>query len=233
MKGSIKMGTRGIYGLRKGGVDKLTYNHYDSYPEGLGADIVRFCENHTLEQLHEIFDKIILVDEETKPTAEQIEEIKKYNRNLSGHTDDEWYNLLRNTQGDLSVYDSECRYMIDSREFIKDSLFCEYGYIINLDEEILEYWEGFQSRPQCYNRYGETANGEYYPCKLRETFSLNNLPSNVVEIMQKLANDEETEEQDEDEESCCEPDLDDIAEHIQNGFMSGSSNGIDWSLEIG
>lgn len=27
--------------------------------------------------------------------------------------------------------------------------------------------------------------------------------------------------------------LDDIAEQIQNGFMSGNSNGIDWSLEIG
>ena len=30
------MSTRGIYGFRKNGEDKLTYNHYDSYFSYLG-----------------------------------------------------------------------------------------------------------------------------------------------------------------------------------------------------
>lgn len=30
------MGTRGALGFIKAGEHKVTYNHYDSYPEGLG-----------------------------------------------------------------------------------------------------------------------------------------------------------------------------------------------------
>src|SRR4051812_34899183 len=30
------MGTRGAFGIRYGEQDKLVYNHFDSYPEGLG-----------------------------------------------------------------------------------------------------------------------------------------------------------------------------------------------------
>ena len=37
------MGTRGILGFRKNGLDKLAYNHFDSYPEELGANVVKFC----------------------------------------------------------------------------------------------------------------------------------------------------------------------------------------------
>lgn len=32
------MSTRGIYGFRKNGEDKLTYNHYDSYFSYLGEN---------------------------------------------------------------------------------------------------------------------------------------------------------------------------------------------------
>lgn len=37
------MGTRGAYGFYKDGQNKLTYNHFDSYPEGLGNTVVDFC----------------------------------------------------------------------------------------------------------------------------------------------------------------------------------------------
>jgi len=33
------MGTRGAYGFRKNGIDKVTYNHFDSYPEQLGESL--------------------------------------------------------------------------------------------------------------------------------------------------------------------------------------------------
>ena len=42
-KGVVIIGAKGCYGFHRGGVDKLTYNHSDSYPEGvMGADIVEF-----------------------------------------------------------------------------------------------------------------------------------------------------------------------------------------------
>lgn len=164
------MGTRGCYGFRKDGKDKLTYNHYDSYPECLGEMVVKFCKETTIAEMNEIFDRIVLVDELSKPTRAQIMEcIEFYNGDVSTQSADDWYCLLRNAQGDLNVYKHEFKYMTDGNDFIKDSLFCEYAYIINLDTNCLEFWLGFQTEPYTSNRYGtETCDnrGKYYPCKM-------------------------------------------------------------------
>jgi len=36
------MGTRGSFGFRIKTKDKLAYNHFDSYPDGLGASVCDF-----------------------------------------------------------------------------------------------------------------------------------------------------------------------------------------------
>lgn len=167
------MGTRGCYGFRKNGIDKITYNHYDSYPSGLGADVATFCKETSLDEMNEIFDRIILVAESSTPTAEQIAECHKYyGAGDAGQTVEDWYWLLRDTQGDLSVYKDNLRYMIDSHDFITGSLFCEYAYIINLDTNRLEYWVGFQRKPDKNNRYGTKNHNGYYPCKMKASYSL-------------------------------------------------------------
>lgn len=56
--------------------------------------------------------------------------------------------------------------MIDNHNFIKNSLFCEWAYIINLDTNKLEVWEGFQEKPQENNRYGVEKDNGFYPCAL-------------------------------------------------------------------
>ncbi len=84
-----------------------------------------------------------------------------------------WYKLLREAQGKMDVYlTGELRYMIDGIEFIKDSLFCEWAYIINLDNNTLEVWKGFQQSPQKDNRYGTSLEDGYYPCALIKTYPL-------------------------------------------------------------
>ena len=161
------MGTRGLYGFRKNGEDKLTYNHFDSYPDWLGSKVVEFCKETSIEEMNKIFDNIILVDENAKPTRTQIVEcIKYYDDSVSKQSVEDWYCLLRNTQGDLNVYKDGLQYMIDNQEFIKDSLFCEYAYIINLDTNCLEFYLGFQKKPCISNRYGTDDDNGYYPCKM-------------------------------------------------------------------
>lgn len=196
------MGTRGLYGFRKNGIDKCTYNHWDSYPSCLGSTVVEFCKNHTIEEMNYIFDKIVLVDENSTPTEKQIEECiengySDFSVGSGAQTD--WYCLLRNCQGDL-----EClakaenhAYMIDGIDFIKDSLYCEYAYIINLDDKVLEFYEGFQNTPQKGNRYGiDERKGfvkRYYPCKLSGTFPLNEIydVDKIIEMMNLGENAEE------------------------------------------
>jgi len=161
------MGTRGLYGFRKNGIDKTTYNHYDSYPDYLGAMIVKFCKETSIEEMNEIFDRIVLVDEDSKPTKQQIAEcMDYYDSDVSKQTPEDWYCLLREAQGAPDAYKNGLKYMIDNHDFIKNSLFCEYAYIIDLDTNILEFYVGFQTVPTILNRYGTEKDGNYYPCKM-------------------------------------------------------------------
>ena len=185
------MGTRGLYGFRKNGVDKLTYNHYDSYPEGLGRDIVEFIRKHTIKELNNIYDKIIMVDGESTPTEEQIKECEKYaDLGVSKQSLTDWYCLVRNSQGDLSCYADGLKYMIDNHNFILDSLFCEYAYIINLDTNKLEYYLGFQKQLDETNRYVlDTINEEfpYYPCRMVAEYDLDEITEcTMTDILQDM-----------------------------------------------
>ena len=190
------MGTRGTYGFRKNGEDKLTYNHWDSYPASLGYKVVEFCKNHSIKEMNNIFDKIVMVNERDIPTEEQIKECIENgfsNFGVSSGRKDDWYCLLRNCQGDLECLANvkDHAYMTTSGDFIKDSLFCEYAYIINLDDNVLEFYKGFQEEPQEGNRYGtEPYKGyksKYYPCKLSLTFPLDEIENvyKIVEMMEE------------------------------------------------
>lgn len=164
------MGTSGVYGFRKNGKDKVTYNHYDSYPSGLGKAVAEFCIETPIDEMNAIYDRIELVSNDDTPSPGQIEDCKPFTNVHVG--DQGWYSLLRDAQGDLNIYRSDFKYMLDNADYIKDSSMCEYGYIINLDDKTLEFWVGYQNEPQEGNRYGtETIDG-YYPCKLVEAYPL-------------------------------------------------------------
>ena len=125
------MGTRGAYGFKKGKELKVTYNHFDSYPTGLGTEIWRLINNHTIEELKELYEKIVLVDED----GLMPEDIK----------DKDWYSFLRPTQGEpeaLFDYEKTRHVMIDNKDFLEDKVFCEYSYIIDIEEGILIYKSG-------------------------------------------------------------------------------------------
>ena len=189
------MGTRGCYGFFKNGENKLTYNHFDSYFSGLGKDIMEFCQKTNIKELNEMFNKIIMVDESDTPTQEQINECKQYADLTVGEQKvEDWYCLLRDTQGNLDVYKKDLRYMIDNKEFMANSLFCEYAYIINLDTNELEIYVGFNKVPQ-NNRYSqfvvkdEFDDRGYVECKLIKTYSLVDFPKDIekeIEMLEKI-----------------------------------------------
>lgn len=183
------MGTRGLYGIRKGGVDKATYNHFDSYPSQLGDHFTRFCAALGADGLSKLFDRIELVDQVEKPMSDQ--EAYCVERGWSNSDAPEsWYDSLRLLQGDFDAYLAAAGatgpvYMTDDADFIRDSLFCEYAYIANLDEGVLEFWAGFQKRPDPANRYGQDADCGYYPCRLLATWPLDAL-SDVRAVVDKM-----------------------------------------------
>lgn len=144
------MSTRGYFGIKKKGELKGAYNHWDSYPSGLGVDLARTItkidKDERLEVLSDTFDYIELINENTEPTKEQIELCQKanvVNLNVGNRSLDDWYCLLRETQGDLQIYiDKIIPYMVNGNDFLEDTLFCEYAYIIDLDDNEFRVYSG-------------------------------------------------------------------------------------------
>ena len=168
------MGTRGTYGFREDGTDKLTYNHFDSYPDGLGDVMIEFIKASTDEQFKQYAEEMIMVDSETLASPAQIESCKHYfDESVGNQQITEWYGLLRKAQGEPMEYSKGLHFMIDNSDFVEDSLFCEYGYIINVDEGVLEFYEGFNKNPDVDGRYAacEPNTSGYVGIELRKTFT--------------------------------------------------------------
>lgn len=69
----------------------------------------------------------------------------------------------------------------NNKDFLIDSLFCEFAYIINLDDEVLEIYTGFNKNPNEKGRYANKtmdldnkkySGGKYYGVKLVQTIPL-------------------------------------------------------------
>jgi hypothetical protein len=76
----------------------------------------------------------------------------------------------------------------DSLEFAKDSLFCEWAYVVDFDKNVFEVYEGFNKSPvdpgERFYFNGEM-DKDYYPVRLRKSYSLDNLPS-IVDFVEEL-----------------------------------------------
>lgn len=184
------MGTRGFVGFVSEGRETLVYNQYDSYPSGLGVDTLEFCRKHTQADdwkfIKEEVDILVHIDSNVPPTADQIAKLEKYaDLNVSERTLSDWYCLLRKTQGELDLI-LESGHVESDVNFALDSLYCEWGYLINLDENLFEVYEGYQRQPHTQGRFSQRNNlglgytrtdGDYYPVRLVAQYPLSDLPS--------------------------------------------------------
>lgn len=66
--------------------------HSYSNPDRLGLNIFKFCADTSIEEMNEIYNKIILV------TEDDAKKLKSGCGNASRYYLDKWYNLLRETQ---------------------------------------------------------------------------------------------------------------------------------------
>lgn len=136
------MSTRGAFGFTKNGVNKITYNHFDSYPTGLGLDIIAFIMRNNYEEISKIFDKITMVKHNDIPTVDQLKTLEEYfgsRIDISKVKDME--DIIGSNQY-ITDFQKGFPYMIDDEKFMGNSLFCEYAYIINLDDNTLEVYYG-------------------------------------------------------------------------------------------
>ena len=173
------MSTRGCFGVRIDGKDFLTYNHSDSYPEWLGIQIVESLREMDVREMQVLAKKLQLVEAENHPTLQEYSRVcialgKKFEEEESIELPEpgsDWYTILHDFQGDLNGI-LELGVMMDYVGFLNDSLFCEWAYIVNLDECVLEVYQGYQSS-RGKGRYAlaaKEAEDGYWPVSLVETY---------------------------------------------------------------
>ena len=149
------MSTAAAYGFVIGGKEKITYCNNDGYPTGLGLHMLQAIQTYGIG-LKEAAVMIQMVDdEESLPSKREIEKYFEYSGKSEGQKIKDWYDLLRNTQGDITVHlNAKVRHMIDYSQFLSDSGGCRWAYIINFDTGNFEIYGGCSNLdPKAAGRY--------------------------------------------------------------------------------
>jgi hypothetical protein len=183
------MSTRGLLGVRFTDLEGKKqfhgcYNHFDSYPSGLGEEVVEFVQkvlHHpiTIEQMYKNAQKVEWVDEDKKPTKKQLTNLVKAgfcikserledirNSGLScciiegastrTKQNENWYWTLRDYQG-FKTFEAIFKgipYLVEYTSFIRCPT-CEYAYVLDLDRQVLEFYKGWQIVYGHLNQYIE------------------------------------------------------------------------------
>ncbi len=173
------MGTRGFFGFRVNGEDKLTYNHNDSYPDGgLGDKVVEwargaFAPNRRAETEQAVRALEMVDSKHVLASADHIRKVgKKYLQMSVGggngikDTDITYYRLLRGAQPSEGV-----ERVLATGVMSRFSDPCEdYGYVINLDERVVEIYDSRSRSATLPSRYTHMKLRGIYPIEHIETW---------------------------------------------------------------
>jgi hypothetical protein len=223
------MGTRHLTGVQVDGVLKVAqYGQWDGYPSGQGATVLAFLHGLKVpttdapaamvekdgvfvnETPLDVFrDKVRacrwITDEETAAMQAAYEARPDKGYEASGNWLKANYpSLTRDTGAEIlqCIMDSANGLPLrDETMFAADSVFCEWAYVVNLDDEVLEVYKGFNQTPltegERFAHLQPTSclNG-YYPVKLAATFKFSELPSEEVfcATLEPKDEDEETDD---------------------------------------
>jgi hypothetical protein len=142
------MGTRNLTAVIKNGSPVIAqYGQWDGYPEGQGATVYEFIKGAGVAKLEANLDKAYWADEaELKAidlkyagpdgwmTMEQAEAFGKDYPSLSRNTCAEILSVVANA--------TERVPLVNEMEFLQDTLFCEWAYVLDLDVHTLKVYAG-------------------------------------------------------------------------------------------
>lgn len=193
------MGTRGAIGFNFDQKEIIFYNHFDSYPEELGVRMVNYVRSvNDWDEIREqviAFEGVTHDDTPTEAQKERARELGTIDLRVSEQSENDFYCLTRNAQGDLGLQLKLGFGTLDN-SFPLDSLFCEYAYIINLDNMKLEFYEGFNKDRNAAGRYAKGDGKEFEQSGYAGVRLVGEVPlDNIPDDWQERFYPEETEDE--------------------------------------
>ena len=185
----MNMGTRHLIAVVKNNQYKVAqYGQWDGYPEGQGLEVLRFLKQKWKRDVFSVNVEQLsfLSDEESKrrwvecgadpdSSATTMEVANTFGRAYPENSRDTGAAVLEIIQNA-----TEPLKLQDSIEFASDSLFCEWAYVIDLDQNTLEVYRGFNKKPLSSSErfaFLQHLGTEYYPIKHVITYNLDDLPT--------------------------------------------------------
>lgn len=148
------MSTRGFVGFKKDSSIRGWYNHFDSYYSELGVNVLEKFKKHNDKELKDFFNNVKLISNDIQD---------KYYSNHKIVFDMNWEEVQEVT-------------LQDGTDFLDDGLFCEYGYVFDLDNNTLDVYRGFFKEAQDEHQEGVVAyDGTVYYTNKVLTVDRNNI----------------------------------------------------------
>jgi hypothetical protein len=188
------MGTRNLTMVISNGKTKVAqYGQWDGYPSGQGKTVLEFLKSADLEVFKKKLELVrFATPEDERGVDDYLEKIGCKDGWMNGGQAIMYHNqyplLTRDNGAKIlqMLYDNKKPvFIVDSSDFTNESLMCEWAYVLDLDNGILEVYSGFNKRkPAKKSRfYSDKLMDGYYPIKLLKKYSFTALPS--VEQMVK------------------------------------------------
>ena len=186
------MGTRHLTIVQKNGEYRVAqYGQWDGYPEYTGLKILEFCKDHlsTVEGRNMFSEKVLQCNYVSDETVEHIiAGVKMMNNGYDENYKPYWAKIYpqftRDTGWEILnlILNSEKGMILQNTiEFIKDSVWCEWAWVIDLDSDTFEAFRGFNNRHlgknQRFYEFDTEKDAKYKPCRLIAKWSLDNLPT--------------------------------------------------------
>lgn len=180
------MGTRNLTIIQLDGKYKVAqYGQWDGYPECGGIEALTFARKLSDKEVKSHFESNLRKCRYI--TEDEIEEIN--DKIYSGEIKDwqkEYPQLSRDTGRDILdlVLQSDNGMLLQNEiDFAADSLFCEWAWVIDLDDNRFEAYRGFNTKPlesnerfSFLNEKAKNISKEYYPIYEVAEWDLNDLP---------------------------------------------------------
>lgn len=182
------MGTRHLTAVVLDGQYRIAqYGQWDGYPSGQGATILKFLEGWD----RPLFEEKLRAAQASKPEDEEalwaslgvepgarfvpMDKAKEFAKLAPQLDRDMGARVLQYVQD--QPHGVRLRNEID---FAQDSLFCEWAYVLDLDQNRLEVFKGFNQTPLAEGERfyrPEQKREKYYAVRLVEAYPLDALPS--------------------------------------------------------